>query len=780
VSSRFTVESGRFASYTVVVAVVVRREGTVTAEMGPSGRVVARSHARRHAAPRGPSIALPAKFQPPRAHGRCLLRRALLADLAASHAPLVLLCAPPGTGKTTVLRQWVEADDRPTAWLQIDPGDDDPVILLMLLLRALGDVAPVDADIAASLSLAIPPLRERVLPRFAEALASAPPFLLVIDDAYLLRSPACWETLVLVMRDLPQGAQIALGTRNDPPLPLPRLRMAGELVEIRSQALALDLDELAEYVDLQGAGTDATTMCDLLALTEGWVAGVRLVCLAADGRPLHEWVPRIDRERDIAAYLTTEVLQGQSSDIQEFLLRTSVLNTLTPDLCQLVTGRADAGELLDEVVRRELFLVPLGAGHLYRYHHLFAVTLQEELGSRRPGEGARLHRRVAGWCAAHDDPDGQIRHLLAAGDVTAAADVVAGSWTRMWDRGMSETVCRWLESFDDRQVLAHKALTLTAGWVFTALDDGRMGERWGRAACASMMDDSASPDGAASLRSSQALLRATIAPDGVRRMREDAELAAQLETRPEVSWYADAQATLGVARWLSGSSRRALRPLAAAARVGSVTNPAAELAALGYLALIGIDEGEWEVAADYESRASARLDELGFGTSRRCLPMLLARVKLETRQRGVDGGAAAKVSELVSRMVPHLWMSLLVHVVMGEAAVERADPTAAEAHIAAAAAILKRYPDAGILGRRAERLRETLEGARIAEPPTPAERRVLELLPTCLPEAQIADSLCISRNTVKTHLRSLYRKLQASSRADAVERARRLGLLPPP
>jgi LuxR family maltose regulon positive regulatory protein len=293
------------------------------------------------------------------------------------------------------------------------------------------------------------------------------------------------------------------------------------------------------------------------------------------------------------------------------------------------------------------------------------------------------------------------------------------------------------------------------------------------------VSDAPSPDGASSLRSSQALLRATVAPDGVRRMREDAELAATLETATGSSWHADAQVALGVARWLSGSSQRALHPLALGAREGSVYNPSAELAALGYLSLIAIDEKEWTTAEEYEARAAARLAQLGFGTNRRCLPMLLARAALLARDPHADvEAAAAEVHRLLEHMVPHPWMALLADVVLGEGAIDIADAGAAERHAAAAAALLDRYPDAGILRRRTVRLLEAVDRVRLAEPLTPAERRVLELLPTHLTDAQMAEQLFVSRNTVKSHVKNLYRKLEVSSRADAVERARAVGLLP--
>ena len=412
--------------------------------------------------------------------------------------------------------------------------------------------------------------------------------------------------------------------------------------------------------------------------------------------------------------------------------------------------------------------------------HLFAEAIAAELERRHPGEPRRLHRLAGAWCAEQDDLDGAVYHLLAGRDVDGAASIVASSWPVLWDKGQAETVRRWLLRFDDRQILAHKALTLAAGWVFTALDAGELGTRWGRAACDARMTDEPSPDGASSLRSSQALLRATVAPDGVTRMCEDAELAARLESSPGSSWHADAQVALGVARWLSGSTQRALHPLALGAREGSIYNPSAELAALGYLSLIAVEGEEWAAAEEYEARASARLAELGFGTSRRCLPMLLARVALLARDPHADvEAAAADVHRLLEHMVPHPWMALLTHAVLGEVALVRGDRIEAEAHAAAASALLKRYPDAGALRQQVAHLLQGVDMVRVAEPLTTAEHRVLDLLPTHYTDAQIAEQLFVSRNTVKTHLKSLYRKLGVSSRADAVRRARDIGMLPP-
>ena len=208
---------------------------------------------------------------------------------------------------------------------------------------------------------------------------------------------------------------------------------------------------------------------------------------------------------------------------------------------------------------------------------------------------------------------------------------MAGAWTHYWERGQSETVRRMLQAFGDEQILAHVALTLTAGWVYSALGDRQAARRWMPAACRARVDDGPSPDGAVSLRSSQALLRATLAPDGVARMRQDAELAARLENRPGSNWYAEAQCHLGAALWLSGIETRGVRHLQVAASEGAAVNQTIEIAALGLLSIIAGDQGEWEYAQDYARCADERLAELGFGSHRRTLPLLLAQARLLAR-----------------------------------------------------------------------------------------------------------------------------------------------------
>jgi len=729
------------------------------------------------------------KLRPPRPTLALVERRSVVAGLAASRAPLVLVSAPAGAGKTLALLQWVEAGERPFVWIKLDTTDDDPVVLLRSLVAGLTAVTAVDRGLLDRLELAAPPVDEEILPGIVAALDSAAPFVLVLDDAQHVDSPRCWQIVAVVVAALPPGAQVALATRKDPPLPLAALRTRGELAEVRGDRLAFSRDETAALLRAHGPRDDASTVDDatldaVLAATEGWAAGVYLAVLAGHDlegpRASARWLARLHGDRrEVTEYLATEVLERQPDDVRDFLLRTSLLEHVGTAECRALTGRRDAHEVLARLAAENLFVVPVaGEAGAYRYHHLFAEFLRAEFARRDPDEMRRLQLAAAEWFSARGDVEQAVHHWLAGGDVQQAADTVARVWPAMWNRGRLETVRRWLGDFSDDQILAHPGLTLSAGWVLTALSDARLGERWGQAACSARLPDAPSPDGAVSLRSSQALLRATLGLDGVARMREDAELAAATECTPGASWYADAQGILGVALWLSGAVRRAETALERAARDGAVSNASAELAALGTLSLIAADRGDWEAARDHADRAAACLEQSGFGTRRRSLPMLLARARLLTREAHPGlGEVEEQVVRLLERMVPHPWMTLLAGVMLGEALLETGDARSAQGWSRRADELLRHYPDPGILGPRARRLRAAVEEAAGAEALTAAERRVLELLPTHMNDRQIAERLFVSRNTVKTHLRGLYRKLGATSRAEAVERARGLGLL---
>jgi LuxR family transcriptional regulator, maltose regulon positive regulatory protein len=586
-----------------------------------------------------------------------------------------------------------------------------------------------------------------------------------------------------VLDCLPAGGQVAVSTRVDPPLALARLHAAGVVAAFGGAELAFDRTETEELLELLGVSLAMDHLDALLRSTEGWATGLYLAAAALRGRPGDE-PPVVVRGdlREIAGYLLGEVFSTQTPDMQDFLLRTSVVEHLSAPLCHAVTGRHDAQAMLSRLADENLFISAQDdRGQWYRYHHLFGEFLRAELERREPDAVAGLCRRAGEWYLDKGDVPQGVVYLLQGGDAGRAADVVAGAWTHYWERGQSETVRRMLQAFGDEQILAHVALTLTAGWVYSALGDRQAARRWMPAACRARVDDGPSPDGAASLRSSQALLRATLAPDGVARMRQDAELAARLENRPGSNWYAEAQCHLGAALWLSGIETRGVRHLQVAASEGAAVNQTIEIAALGLLSIIAGDQGQWQHAGEYGLRAHERLAELGFGSHRRTLPLQLAQARLLARA-GDEAlvERAETIATVVDTMVPVPWMTVLAGVIVGECFLEVGELHDADAWSARALAVLKTGADVGILGARLQRLRLGLKGRSQFETISPAELRVLALLPTHLSLHQMAERLCVSTNTVKTHSKALYRKLGVGSRAEAVEEARALGLLQGP
>lgn len=722
-----------------------------------------------------------AKLHPPRLSFGQVPRARLVARLAASTAEVVVLSAPAGAGKTTGLAQWVAADARPAAWLNLDPADNDPLTLLRYLVLAISRVVPVEGDVSAWLQLARPPVRELILPAVTDATAAAQPFLLAVDDAQVLTSLQSWNLIDIVLGSLPAGAQAAFATRTEPALPLGRMKAAGLLEEVGPTEFVMDDSEAAELFRLRGIQVDAETVSAVQRIMEGWAAGLHLTALANRSRGTQHLIRDLSGSRhDIARFLTSEVLVRQPDEVREFLVRTSILERLSADLCRHVSGRRDAEVLLERIVRENLFVNSYGHHEgWYRYHPVFADLLRAELEKRDGAEVTELHRRAADWCERHDEPGQAVRHRLAAGDAPGAAALVSALFPRYAGAGRVETVRTWLELFSDEQILGEVPLTLTAGWVFSMTGDPRLGRLWSNAALSERADDSPSPDGAASLRASQAALRASLAPDGVRRMLVDAELAHELETTPGTPWHAAASTIVGLARWLAGEKERAREPLRSAAQEGSAFNVVAELGALGYLSLIAADEDRWEEADAQAREGARRVAESGFGGFGPSLPVHLAQV-LVAAHRG-DPLARTKmqqVEEVLTHTVCPPYLHALAMLVLGEVALQQGDAAVAQRYASAAAGILNSYPDAGILTRRLQGLQRALEGLRLLEPLTPTEHHVLRLLDSRFSRSEIAARLFVSQNTVNTHVKRLYRKLGVHSRAAAIDRAEELGLLP--
>ena len=720
------------------------------------------------------------RLRPPQPLLELVRRDRLLQLLSSDAAPLVAIAAPGGYGKTVVLSQWAESDQRPFAWLQADAADNDPLVFLSYVASALGGVVPIDPKVAGWLRQAPPPVTSRIVPALAAGVSGAPSFVLVIDDAHLITNEVCWQVLGMLLEHLPLRAKLCVSGRASPPLPLARLRAAGRLREVGPAELALSPRETRELLRLHGVAADTDTVAYLDHVTEGWAAGVYLAALAGAQVPAAEWLAGIrGHRRDIARYLASEVLEQQSAEMALFLLQTSILERVSPGLCRAVTGNPAAGDLLRAVARNNLFVSALDdVDEWFRYHHLFAEFLRGELALADEAEAAALQRRAAAWFEAHDELEEAVRHWLAAGEPGPAGAIVCRAHMDYTRLARYETIRRWLDMFSDEQIFADEALTLAAGWIGPMAGDSPRGRRWISAAFRIKVGDGLWPGAPVPLRAMQAGLIAAHA-EGVTLMRENAELAVALSESAPPTERAAVAVFLGFASWLGGDSEAALCVLEDAEVEGAVGNVLAQNAAAAYQALILADEGRWAEASRLTLAGLQRFEEAGLTWGLPTLPTLVAQARLQAHEG--DPALAERVATIGTVVaqgnVPPL-LSLLAEVVVGELLVERGDLVEATRWMRAGFVRLASTPDAGILRPRLLRLRDSLEQRQLLEPLTPAERRVLELLPTELNLGEIASRLWVSHETVRTHAKDIYRKLEVHSRVAAVTRARDLGLLP--
>ncbi|HEV2109213.1 MAG TPA: hypothetical protein VGR16_13200, partial [Thermomicrobiales bacterium] len=312
---------------------------------------------------------------------------------------LTLISAPAGFGKTTLVSEWVAGCERPTAWLSLDEADNDPARFLTYLVAALQTVATeFGAGVLGGLQSPQPPPIESILTALLNEITALPDsFILILDDYHVIDAKPVDDALAFLIEHLPPRMRLAITTREDPHLPLARLRGRGQLTELRAADLRFTPTDAAEFLEgVMGLDLSAGDIAVLETRTEGWIAGLQLAALSMRGR---EDVPRFiesftGSHRFVLDYLVEEVLQRQPERIRSFLLQTSILDRLSGPLCDAVTGQEDGRVMLEAVERGNLFVVPLDdERRWYRYHHLFADVLQARLMQEQPDHAPALHQR---------------------------------------------------------------------------------------------------------------------------------------------------------------------------------------------------------------------------------------------------------------------------------------------------------------------------------------------------------------------------------------------------
>jgi LuxR family transcriptional regulator, maltose regulon positive regulatory protein len=726
-------------------------------------------------------------------------RSSLIERLAwGNPRPVVAVVAPAGFGKTTLLSQWAEHSEQPFAWVSVEEPDNDPKVLLTYIAEALDAVEPLSGRVFDALASPGSSVLGSAVPRLGSAYSSmTSPSVLALDDVHVLHNRECRAALSALADHVPAGSRLVLAGRSRPPLPLARLRAEGRLVEIGPGDLALTAEEASSLLREAGVALDEGEVAELHRRTEGWPAALYLAALCLreggslphppdGGPPPRAAVAFGGANRLVSDYLEAELLSRLPQRQRAFLTRTAVLDRLSGPLCEAVLGLPGSAATLADLARSNLLLVPLDeAGGWYRCHRLFRDMLAAELHRREPGLIPALRERAAAWCLQNGMPEDALRYCMAAGDADAAAGLVESLAPLAWWQGRAATVRGWYLWLEDQGVVGRHPIAAAHASFLSAVT----GRPVDAERCADAVDrwqhERAEGDEDLPAEAWAALLRAVLCRHGVQRMRADADEAGR--RCAAVSLVTPTPALMrGIAHVLSGDLDDGDACFEDAVGVGEAAGAPEELAiALCERSLLAMARGEWDHAESFAAQARASLRRAGFEDS--YVTPLICAVHARVAWHRADTAAARgelvtaqRQRSLLTYALPYL--AVQARIELARAHLALADVPGAKTLMREIDELLRRRPGLGTLVGEARALRLQLARERGPGNPgasalTTAELRLLPLLATHLSFPEIAGELFLSPNTVKSQATSLYRKLGASSRGQAVARSRDLALL---
>ena len=392
---------------------------------------------------------------------------------------LIVISAPAGFGKTTLLGEWVGHNELPVAWVSLDEGDNDLSSFLTYVVSALQTIdAELGAGALSDLQSPQPLPAESILTPLINEVAETPQdFILVLDDYHVIEAKPVDKAVTFLLEHLPPQMHLVIATREDPHLPLARLRVQGQLTELRATDLRFSPSEAAGFLNqVMGLNLSAEDIAALETRTEGWIAGLQLAALSMQGhKDATSFIKSFSGSHHfVLDYLVEEVLKQQSESVQTFLLRTSILDRLCGPLCDavLLDHSALGQETLAYIEHANLFIIPLdNERRWYRYHHLFADLLRQRLQQQEPGIVAEYHSRASGWYEENGLETEAFLHAAAANDVERAERLIEGERVPLHFRGAGASVRNWLESLPKTELDARPSL-----WVMYAsalIFDGR-------------------------------------------------------------------------------------------------------------------------------------------------------------------------------------------------------------------------------------------------------------------------------------------------------------------
>jgi LuxR family transcriptional regulator, maltose regulon positive regulatory protein len=739
----------------------------------------------------GPAFDLSAaKLLRPLLRPGTIRRSSLIERLARGDpGPIVSVVAPAGYGKTTLLSQWAERNGQAFAWVSVDEKDNDPKVLLTYVAEALDAVEAVGGRVFDALASPASSVPGSVVPRLGNAFSSmTSPVVLVLDDVHLLHNSECRAALSVLADHVPAGSRLVLAGRAEPPLRVARLRAEGKILEVGSADLSLTREEASSLLRAAEVALGEEGVAELHRRTEGWAAGLYLAALyLREGGSLVGAAASFGGDdRFVSEYLESELLARISQQQRAFLTRTAVLERMCGPLCEAVLDLPGSAATLADIARSNLLLVPLDRrGQWYRYHHLFRDMLRAELERLEPGLIPVLRRRAAGWCLQNDLPETALEYFIAAADVAEAARLMDKLWLPTDRQGRWATLQRWIRWLDERGGIEGRPILAVLA-AFVAATAGRPveAERWADVVDRWQYQDVAGPHDP-SAEAWAAVLRVSMCRGGVEQMRADADEAVQKFTAENL---VRPVATLmqGIARILCGDPGGGDASLEDAVSAGEVVGAHEILAlALCERSLLAMARGEWTRAEALTLQAGTVLRRAGIEDSY-ATPLVAAAQARAALHRGDVPAvrqqlvSAQRLRHLLTYAIPHLAVQARIELVRVHLAL--ADLAGVRTLMGEIDDLLKRRPGLGALADEAEALRARLAHERGASVPgasalTAAELRLLPLLSTHLSFPEIAAEMFLSPHTIKSATKSIYRKLGASSRNEAVTHARELGLL---
>jgi len=729
------------------------------------------------------SVLLEAKLRAPHPRSGSVSRAALIEAAREGDCRVVGITAPAGYGKSTLLAEWAELEDRRVAWVSLDRLDDDPSALLTLLASAYARISGHPELIADVSGVGVSALG-RAAPRLASAFRTSPvPFVLMLDDLHELRSPACHDVLSVVISGIPPGSQLVAVSRSEQPH-LPRLRASGEALDFGVSDLALDARGAEQIFAQAHVAITPELAAAVTARTEGWPVGLYLAAVIAsdsDGDVL----TISGEDRYVADYLYRESLMQLPEGVQRFLRRTAVLDQLNAPLCDATLDEAGAQALLRDLEASSLFLVPLDRRRgWYRYHAMFREFLLGELRRVEPDIIAKLHLRAADWYESNGSPALALEHLMNTSERERCVQLVSELILPTFQSGQLQTVQRWLSNLGDSAIEAYPPLAALAGWIAVTTGHTADAQRW-----AAFLDtvsfDLVPVDGTVSFESGRAMLQALMCRAGPEQMAADAGFALAKEP-PWSSWRAMALGLSAEAQLLLGNMEQATPLLVASSAVAAeLGNVNVMTVSNAELALLAMDNGHWAEAAEKVQLSLATIDKYRLHDYAMSLLTFAAAARL-AQHRGdrneLDRQLARAMRARPSCTIALPYVAVRARLQLAKVYAAIADQATARHLLREIDEISLQRPALGVLHHEILEFRAILkDNAQMSvaggTPLTPAELRLLPYLQTHLTFKEIGQRLFVSRNTVSSEVGSIYRKLGVSSRSDAVHQATAVGLL---